>query len=290
MHKSLLCYLISSLLITSTVHAQDDFLESLIEEENRQFATSAFKATRIINAHSIKQPDKGELEFRISHRFGRLNGGLTELWGLDQATIHFSLEFSPLERLTLGAGRSNYNKTYDGYAKISLLKQQTGIQTIPVSVSYFTSFESVTAPALADIYDLKHRMYYVHQLLVARKFSRNLSLQLMPTLVHRNLTDNEDFSHDILSIGLGGRYKITRRLTFNVETFLLTDTDLYAHREIYFPVSVGVDLQPGGHVFQIMLSNSLPMREVGFITATDGYWRNGDIHLGFNISRMFNLY
>lgn len=276
----------------TTLFAQDDtddLLNDLFTEEP-QFVTSAFKASRIMNTHSIKQPQKGEMEFRISHRFGKINGGGYELWGLDQAAIHFSLEYNPIERLTVGLGRSNYQKTYDGFAKYNILKQQKGKQSIPISLSYFVSTEIRTLKTGVPDFKGIHRMNFTHQLLIARKFNKRLSIQITPTLVHKNLVESPEMYNNIMAVGFGGRYKITKRLSFNWDTYWVDHGPTPEGVKYYMPLTIGVDLETGGHVFQILLSNSLPMREAGFITETTGDWGKGDIHLGFNISRMFHLH
>ncbi len=267
---------------------QDPFEDMFSDETN--YTTSTFKASRIINGHSIEQPAEGELEFRISHRFGKINGDAYELWGLDQATIHFSLEYSPINRLTVGVGRSNYQKTYDGYLKVKILQQQKGSRTIPVSLSYFGSSEIYTLKNEIAGFEWYHRVSYVNQLLIARKFNKRFSLQVIPTLVHHNLTEIKGESNNILALGLGGRFKLTNRLSINAEGFLVDHGTVPENKSYHPPISLGIDLETGGHVFQIMITNALPMRESAFITRTTGDWGNGDIHLGFNVSRMFHLH
>ena len=267
----------------------DDLLDEMLTEQNN-ITTSTFKASRVILGHSIEQPKKGELEFRISHRFGQLNGGSYELWGLDQAWIHLSLEYSPIDRLTIGLGRSNYKKTYDGYLKYALLQQQNGTRNLPVSFSIISSIEYYTLKN--DIPDFKnnHRFAYVAQALIARKFNDKLSMQLSPTFVHRNYVENKAMKNDVYALGFGGRYKLSKRISVNAEFFWVNDLTGRDGLKNQYPLSVGIDLETGGHVFQIMLTNALPMREVGFLTETTSKWSDGGIHLGFNISRMFNIH
>lgn len=267
----------------------DDLLNDM-QSSNKNFTSNTFKASRIVIGHSVEQPAKGEMEFRISHRFGRLNGGIYEIWGLDDATVHFSFEYSPVDRITVGFGRSNWRKTYDVFLKFSLLRQQKGQVNIPFSVSYLISNEINTLKNEIDNYKWFHRMVYTHQILVASKINKRLSLQLSPTYVHINLVDTRMINNDIVALGLGGRFKITNRMSFNAETFIISHGAMPQNITYYNPLSFGIDLETGGHVFQILLSNSLPMREGAFIGETTGNWLDGDIHLGFNISRMFNLY
>lgn len=290
MNKTLLTGLLGLLLFGySSAQTEEELLDDLLET-GTEITTSTFKASRIINGHSIEQPARGEMEFRISHRFGKLNGGAYELWGLDQATIHFSLEYSPLNILTVGFGRSNYQKTYDGFVKLKLLRQQKGDRNIPVSISYFGSTELITLKNEVQDFQWNHRLRYTHQLLIARKFSKRFSLQLTPSLVHRNLVETSEMKNSVPALGIAGRFKITNRLSVNAETFLVDHGPTPEGITYYNPLALGIDLETGGHVFQIMITNALPMREAAFITETTGGWTKGDIHLGFNISRMFNLH
>ena len=273
----------------SVSQTMDELLEmEMFSEENYEIA--AFKATRIINGHSVEQMNARHLDFRISHRFGELNGGPYELFGLDQATIHLSLEYGLNDLIMFGIGRSNLEKTFDGFIKMKLLRQtQSG--KIPLYVSYVGSAEIVSTRWGNPSRDNKFssRLAYVHQLPIARKFNSELSLQVTPVLVHKNLVAARTDANDLFALGIGGRYKVSSRVSVNAEYF-------YAFRpensssSFPNPLSVGVDIETGGHVFQIMLTNALAMREVGFIWGTNnGNWTDGGIHLGFNISRVFPL-
>ncbi|MDP3914987.1 MAG: DUF5777 family beta-barrel protein [Bacteroidota bacterium] len=256
------------------------------------FATATFKSTRIINGHSIEQMKENQLDFRISHRFGTLNSGLYGLFGLDESHIHFSLEYGIKDWLMLGAGRASQNKTYDGFAKVRLLRQSSGTKFMPVHLSYFTSIEIMTLkfperPEGTSNY-FSSRLAYVNQLLIARKFNENLSVQLTPTFIHRNLVKTELDQNDIYALGLGGRYKLSKRLSLNAEYYYTYNPNAKSlEPRPYNALSLGVDIETGGHVFQIMVTNSQGMREGSFIPQTTGSWADGDIHLGFNISRVF---
>ena len=279
--------------LSGNVRSQD--LDKLLDVETKptaDIATATFKSTRIINGHSVEQMKGKQLDFRISHRFGTLNNGLYGLFGLDQSLIHFSLEYGLKDWLMLGAGRGSQNKTYDGFAKVRLLRQSSGAKFIPVHVSYFTSIEMNTLkfperPEGTSNY-FSSRMAYVHQILIARKFNENLSVQLTPTFIHRNLVKTELDQNDIYAMGVGGRYKLSKRLSINAEYYYNYNPNAkFLEPRPYNALSVGVDIETGGHVFQIMLTNSQGMREGSFITQTTGSWLDGDIHLGFNISRVF---
>ena len=280
-------------LITVSVFAQNDLMD-LINENNPaeiNYTTASFKSTRIMNGHSIEKMAPGQLDFRISHRFGTLNTGAYNLWGLDQANIHFSLEYGILKWLMVGVGRGTYEKTFDGFAKFTILRQSTGAKEMPVSLSAFSSVAinslKWTDPERTNYFS--SRLSYVAQVLVARKFTPSLSFQLTPSYVHRNMVPTELDPNDIFAMGAGGRMKLSKRISLNAEYFYVVNPKAYMSQQIYNPLSVGVDIETGGHVFQILLTNSVAMIEKGFIGETTGSWAKGDIHLGFNISRVFNL-
>jgi len=280
-------------LISFSVFAQNDLMGLLNEntQEEINYTIATFKSTRIMNGHSIERMPPGQLDFRISHRFGTLNSGAYNLWGLDQANIHFSLEYGILKWLMAGVGRGTYEKTYDGFAKFTILRQSTGAKEMPVSLSAFSSV-AINSLKWADperVNYFSSRLSYVAQVLVARKISSSFSFQLTPSYVHRNMVATELDPNDLFAIGAGGRMKLSKRVSLNAEYYYVANPKDYMSQQIYNPLSVGVDIETGGHVFQILLTNSVAMIEKGFIGETTGSWAKGDIHLGFNISRVFNL-
>ncbi|MEO0585292.1 MAG: DUF5777 family beta-barrel protein [Bacteroidota bacterium] len=289
-------YLFSLLLLIGMqgIFAQDDLLDLLdAEEEPRtDYTIATFKTVRIINGHSIEMPAPGVMQMIISHRFGRLNGGLYELYGLDQANIRIGLEQGITPWLTIGAGRSNIKKTYDGFVKWKLLRQSTGARKMPVTLAgqstaavntLRTASLGLTIPE--ENFKRAYRYSYVHQLLIARKFSERLSVQIMPTLVHRNLVPTAAESNVVLAGGIGGRIKLTRSLTLNAEYYYVLPDQLSDEFRNY--LGVGIDIETGGHVFQLVFSNTRSMTDNLFLTETDGDWLAGDIHFGFNVMRVF---
>jgi hypothetical protein len=275
------------------MNAQEDLMNMLDKETAGQtdYTSATFKSTRIMNGHSIERMPKGQLDFRINHRFGRINSGAYELFGLDQANIHFSLEYGITDWLMAGAGRGTYEKTFDGFIKLSPLRQSKGARNMPVSVSLFGS-TALTAVKWANPERTNYfssRLSYAYQVLVARKFNQRFSAQITPTLVHKNLVPTELDPNDIFALGLGGRVKLTNRISFNAEYYYVFNHGKYISEPVYNPLSVGFDIETGGHVFQLIFTNSLAMIEKGFITETTGQWGKGDIHFGFNLSRVFML-
>jgi len=286
--------LIFGMIVLYSIPAKSQDLDALLEKESKPettYATAIFKSTRIVNGHSVQQMKKKQLEFRVSHRFGQLNTGSYNFWGLDQGTIHLALEYGLTDWLEIGIGRSTYEKTADAFAKFSILRQSTGEKNMPIQLSYLTSTEVIGLNTNAAMQqNFSSRMSFVNQILIARKFNESLSLQLTPTYIHRNLVPTELDRNDLFAVGIGGRYKITKRMAFNVEYFYVYRNNASSLPITYYnPLSIGIDIETGGHVFQIMLTNSTAMREGGFIGKTTGKWSDGGIHLGFNISRVFSF-
>ncbi|MEQ9439188.1 MAG: DUF5777 family beta-barrel protein [Cyclobacteriaceae bacterium] len=271
------------------LYAQGGLLDELEEaSEGTEAPTeSTFKGTRIVNGQSVELWDDGALGFIISHRFGRLNGGAYEFFGLDDSNIRLGLEYGLTDFLNVGIGRNSFQKTYDGYLKLRVLQQQSGTRQIPVSIVAFSSMAINTLRNDEQNPPFSSRIDYTYQLLIARKFSSRLSLQVSPTLVHRNLVELRENPNNLYALGLGGRWKATSRVSLNAEYFLRLNAETEPLYNDAF--ALGVDIETGGHVFQLHLTNTQSMIEEGFITETTGDFFSGDIHFGFNISRVFQL-
>jgi hypothetical protein len=288
-----LSILLLFLVLATSLSAQDDLMNMLGDNTAKEinYATATFKSTRVINGHSVQMMAPGQLDVRISHRFGRINSGAYEFFGLDQSNMHFSLEYGITKWLMVGIGRGSYEKTFDGFAKYLILRQSSGARNMPVSVSALTSIAATSLkwadPARSNYFS--SRLSYVGQVMIARKFSPSFSLQLTPTIVHRNLVPTELDPNDIYAVGAGGRMKLTKRISLNAEYFYMINSKKYMSETIYDPFSVGFDIETGGHVFTLLFTNSLQMIEKGFVGETTGNWLKGDIHFGFNISRVFTL-
>jgi Membrane bound beta barrel domain (DUF5777) len=280
-------------LIPLGIFAQDDLMNILNQDSSRvtNFTTATFKSTRIMDGHSIESMPPGQLDVRISHRFGTLNSGGYNFWGLDQSNIHLGLEYGIFKWLMVGIGRGSYEKTFDGFTKITLLKQSSGEKVMPFSVSLFSSvaLKSLKWTDQTRTNYFSSRLSYVGQILIARKISEGLSIQLTPSYVHRNLVATELDPNDLFALGAGARLKLTKRISLNAEYYYLINPTNNMTPQIYNPLSVGVDIETGGHVFQLFFSNSVGTIEKQFIGETTGQWKKGDIHFGFNISRVFTL-
>jgi len=267
-------------------------LEDILDQESPDYTTiitGTFNGTRIMNGHSVETRKKGILEFVISHRFGRINTGIYEFFGLDNSNIRFGFEYAIIDDLTIALGRSSFEKTYDGYLKYRVLKQKTGAQNFPVSL---TLFGSATEKTLRD-YDPENeptfvdRLTYTSQILLARKFSPDFSLQIMPTYIHINTVPTSEDPNDIFAVGIGARIKISKRFSINGEYYYTINP--FTSVTTYNSIAVGLDIETGGHIFQLIFTNSRSMLEKGFIAETTGNFFDGDIHFGFNISRAFQV-
>jgi hypothetical protein len=283
------------LMLFTRIEAQD--LDKMLEDatgSSTQYTSATFKSTRIINGHSIERMPAGQLDVRIDHRFGPLNMGSYNLWGLDQANMHLGLEYGITNWLMVGVGRGTYEKAYDGFLKFSILRQSKGQKFMPVSVSLLTSlayntikWQSLGLPGPIPGWD---RMSYVAQLLIARKFNERFSFEVNPTFIHQNLVPTELDPNDIWSIGAGFRFKLTKRMSFNAEYYYnIPPANNFPSVKTYNPLALGIDIETGGHVFTIMVTNSVAMIEKAFIGETTEKWSNAGIHLGFNLSRVFTL-
>jgi hypothetical protein len=260
-------------------------MNSLDKDLNNEINYTAytFKSNHIINGQSVENMKAMQLDFRINHRFGEINEGMYKLYGLDEALINFSFEYGLTDWCNIGFRRGTYQKIYDGSAKFLIFRQSSGKRNFPVTITFFTDFGANTEDQLMA---MTKRFSYAHQILIARKFNENLSLQLTPSFVHRNLVNyNED--NDVISFGFGGRYKLFRRVSL---TWEYSYSPTIANSKKYFnPIALGFDIETGGHVFQLFVTNSIPMVEKGVIAETTGDIKNQGIHFGFNISRVFSF-
>lgn len=279
------------------VFSQDELLGDLdkMAPTKPQYVTATFKSTRIINGHSVETVAKNHLDFRISHRFGTLNSGYKNLWGLDESRIRLGFEYGITDKLMVGVGRSSYLKEYDYFLKYKLMRQMTNAWHHPLSITFAAGASTNTMDSRLPLvfYNNLERQSYWGQLLIARKFGEKLSLQISPTILHRNLTETPIDANTLYATGIGGRIKLNKRTTFNAEYFYVLN-DLISPNIARDPqfknnLSLGFDIETGGHVFQLHISNSRGMIEKQFIGSTVDSWLNGGLYYGFNISRIFSF-
>ena len=274
--------------LTANAQSLTDLLAD--DKADTNYIEATFKSTRLINGQTVETTGKRELSVIINHRFQSINTGINQFYGLDQgATIRLAMEYGLTNNIDLGLGRSNTEKLIDGYTKIKLLRQCNGALNHPVSISYYGGMQIKTEPWAdqSKNYPLNSRFSYVHELIFARKFNSSISVELIPGFVHRNMIESKDDKNIVPFFGAGARCKITTRTAFIGEYYYMRDgknVNNYVNS-----MSFGYEIETGGHVFQIILSNSSGMTEKIFIPETNGKWNNGDIRIGFNIMRRFSL-
>ncbi len=282
------------LLLTGTFKlatAQDvDLFKSQDAQDNKDkqtltdYTTGTFKTTRLINGESIENLGAGILDVKISHRFNPVNEGAYTLFGLDNASMRMGVDYGINKWLMVGVGRSTFEKTYDFFGKARILRQSTGKVKMPISVSIAGSaiWKTIKDPSIPNYVD---RFSYSGQLLIARKFNDYISLQLMPTLVHYNSVLHLSQPNDYYSLGVGGRLRLSRRVNLTSEYYYrFTKEDGYVNS-----LSVGFDIETGGHVFQFHFTNSTGMTDRTFIEETVNKWSDGGVRFGFNIARVFTI-
>lgn len=290
--------LITIILCSCAIQAfsQDDLMKMLDNETKNQteYTSATFKATKLINGQTVETVGKNQLNFWISHRFGAINTGFIEnFFGLDEARIRLGLEYGITNQLTVGIGRSSQEKMYDFYAKYKLLRQSN---TMPVTMTLYASNaistvstgSSLESGTVMRYKNNLERMTYTTQVLLARKFSDRISFQLMPTLIHFNKTETTDTPNEMIALGVGGRVKLTKRLSITGE-YYYADFNRPASSAYNNSLAIGFDIETGGHVFQLHFTNSRGMIERQFIAQTTKSWSDGGIFYGFNIARSFSL-
>lgn len=282
---------IFSLFLAQHLSAQDDLLSMVDSTDNQRSepVTGAFKSSRVINGHSMDFIGRNVLDVRILHRFGVVKDGISELFGLDQASMRLGFDYGITKNLTVGVGRSTLAKELDGFIKYRPIQQSKGKRNIPVSVVLVAGSTIATAkPATDAVFtDTKHRMAYYSQVIIGRKFNEVFSLQLSPTYVHRNSVPAPTDFNDTYALGVGSRLKLSKRVAFVADYHYVIsglDKNIYSN-----PLSVGFDIETGGHVFQLHFSNATGMNEKAFITNTSNSWGRGEIRFGFNLSRVFTI-
>jgi hypothetical protein len=294
--------IILALLLANNLFAQDDLLKMMEEEAPSKptpvFAT--FKSTRLVNLHTNEQMKAKHLDFRIQHRFQSMQidkdnvYGLYNMFGIDGAVMRLGMEYGVTDKLMLGLGRSNVGKTYDLMAKYKILQQTRGKKSMPISVNYFGNV-GITTLEYADKTRnnfFTSRLSFVNQVIISRKFNDYLSVAVSPSMVHQNLVENKSQTHDIYALGLGASLKISRSMRFNFEYI----PRLNARNEkkldgtqYYDAFAFGLDIETGGHVFQLHFTNGAGLIEQQFITQNTNKIALNTLRFGFNLSRVFSL-
>lgn len=278
------------------VSAQPDELDQLLanEEPSTLPVIGTFKGTRLINFSTVEVLGKNSLEFRIAHRFGDIAGsagGINRLFGFDgPVALQLAFDYSLSDRLSIGFGRTNLGQLLDGNVKYRILRQSSD-NKMPISLTYLGRANLTHRDPLFDgeFAQFKNRMSYVNHLMIARKFNKSFSLQANIMLLHQNLVQTRADQHSSLALGLSARYKITKRVALTAEWMQMLGNYTPNQSLFYAPISVGVDLETGGHVFQLFVSNAFEINEIQAIPYNRRNWQDGQFRFGFNVSRAFTL-
>ena len=264
-------------------YSQDDLLSGVDAPITKEKVTSAFKALKIVNLESTKLAAKGDLYFVVAHRFGSIKDGFEGFYGLDNANTQIKFIYGLTPGINISAARSEF--AYDFATKYMLLPQIK--DGFPVTIAGFNSL-SINNKLKESLYpklEFKNRLTYVAQLLISRKFSEKLSLEIVPSFFHENFVLDPEQSNSQYAIGFGGRYKFAKRWSLNMDYAAHLNR---ASNSIYKnPLSIGFDLETGGHVFQMHFTSSQAIDEAGYLGRTTGDWTKGDIFFGFNLARVF---
>lgn len=290
--KKIILSIICLLCLSHTVLlAQDEDLLKLVgsEKPKKERTKYAFKSPRVINSHSMEFLNPGTMDFRILHRFGILNQGYKNFFGLDQASMRMGFDFGLMHNLMVGIGRSTYKKELDGYIKYAPIRQSTGPWSSPVTLAFVAGMTRDglpwADPNRKNFYT--SRLAYYFEAIIGRKFNEVFTLQITPTMVHKNLVALTADPNNMYALGVGGRLKLSKRIAFTWDyTHVLIGMPDSGY---YNPLSVGFDIETGGHVFQLHFSNSTGMNERAFITETTSQWGKGEVRFGFNLSRVFQV-
>lgn len=273
--------------LSFSLKAQTDLLNLLPDNDKPEPVSATFKSNRLINGYSIETTPANHLDYRISHRFGTLNSGAYQLFGLDQGYIYMGFEYGITNNWMVGIGRSSIQKLLNAYTKLKVLKQQTNGGT-PISITLVgEAYSDMTRYDIAEKRTNVSKFSYTSQALIARKFNDRASLQVMPTWVHRNRNNVNGESNDVFAVGVGGRIKLTKRTAFVGEYYYVLPNQI--NQQYKNSLSFGFDIETGGHVFSLHLTNSTGMVAKQFIAENLDSWADGGIHFGFNLGRSFGL-
>ena len=279
-------------LCSLAAQAQESDLFDVFEEDTkREVVYATFKGTQLINASTNETPGEGVLQFMMAHRFGSFNDDyLYNFFGLDNAQVRMQLDYGVTDRLNIGIGRSSFLKVADGFIKYQLLQQQQGTRTVPVSIALHSSTNYRNARYTDGIdHSMSDRFSYMHQAIIARKWNRKLSTLVSPSVVHFNLVPAAQDPNTTAHITLGARYKISNRMALTGESTLLSNREFSSGERYTTPFALGVDIETGGHVFQLHISNTRAMNGPYWMARNPYSASNGGLFLGFNISRVFTV-
>ena len=266
--------------------SQDDLLAEIdVDTIQNSYTIAAFKGLKIVNFESTKLVAKKELTLIVSHRFGSIKNGFDTFFGLDDAVTQLNFVYGLSDRFNISVSRSSFQKIYESSIKYSLAKQIDN--GFPVSIVGYNSILINTALDKDNLpkLEFRHRLGYTAQLIISRKINTRFSVELAPTFFHDNYVAIDEQKNSQYALGIGGRYKLGKRWSINADYGW--HLNRAANSPFKNPLSIGFDLETGGHVFQMHFTNAQAMNTNGFLGQASGDWTDGNIYFGFNLSRVF---
>ncbi|WP_147676311.1 DUF5777 family beta-barrel protein [Algibacter pacificus] len=267
--------------ISGQSSAQDNLLDSLDTDTNAITVWTSFKGLQIVNLQSTKMVGQGDLYFVVSHRFGSLKDGINTFFGLDNATTKLGFIYGVKNWMSIGISRHTLNKAYELAFKYRLINQD---ENSLISLVGYNTIQ-INSQLDKDVYpqlSFQNRLSYTSQVLISRSLSKALTIEVVVSYIHKNVYDPIIENQKQFSIGGGGRFKLSKRLSLNAEYMYSNMLSFYRN-----PLSLGLDIETGGHVFQLLFTNSQGMTESSYLTNAAGDWGNRDVYFGFNLYRVF---
>ncbi len=290
-------------MLTSSFVSGQELLDILDKEhqDTLRFAEATFKYSRITYGQSVQTRKQGTLDISINNRFWNSPEEQSQSFVADHINTRFALEYGISDRILLGAGGSTFDERFDAFLKYKLVRQSSGKNGSPVTVSLFQSASyfdgtlpySDTYPTTYPIYytpetTTSNRFSFTSQVLIARKFTSNFSLQIAPTFVHRGLVFDENDPQNHFAIGFGGRYKLGGHVSFVSEYYYVANP--IESFDTYGPFSVGINWELSDTMLQFMLTNAPSMVEDAFITQTRNNFNFKDPNLNFGFNFVYTIH
>ena len=276
------------LFINIKVNAQEELMRELDSfPTHKEIASTAFKGLQICNMQSTKLAAKGEWYFLVSHRFGDLKNGINTFFGLDEALTKIGGIYGVADWLSFSASRHTYQKTFEFAMKYRLANQQ--VDGFPLTIVGYNTLD-INTDLDKELYPglkFNNRLAFSSQVLASRKFSTSFSAEMAAIFIHKNLYDDFIDQEKLYLLGAGTRYKVSKRLSVNLEYASRLNLNGNTRSAFRDPISIGLDIETGGHVFQMVFSNTQPMNDVALFSNAGGNWEKGSVYFGFNMYRVF---
>lgn len=243
-----------------------------------------FSTSRIGLTQSVMTTPKDEFHIVVQHRFNEISSDINNFFGLDYASTRLGFDYGILNWLSTGIGRSMSVKTYDLALKAVMLKQNES--GFPLSLSWYVSFLENTSQNsnLTGHDSFGSRLSFVNQLFIARN-QGILSFQVSLLWLHSNYEFRIDGPLDLFAVDIDGRIRLSEKIGLIAEYIPLLTNEDFAKTN---PFTIGLDINTGGHQFQLIFSNSQGTNEREITTNTVGSWSKCHIYFGFNLTRVFN--